>query len=133
MLYKGDKMKDKKLQQYAAEVTKKLPKAELTFPFGEDWDVYKVCDKVFMLQTSITGAPIVIIKSDPEEAEYLRQKYPDITEGYHMNKRHWITLHPNGGLDANLVEELVAKYYLLIVKGLPKKQQPVNPTTFSIS
>ena len=125
-------MKDKQLQQCAVDTTKQLPKAELTFPFGEDWDVYKVCGKVFMLQTSVTGAPIVTIKSDPEEAEYLRQKYPEITVGYHMNKRHWITLHPNGDLDKKLVKELVAKSYLLIVKSLPKSKQPVDPATFII-
>ena len=124
-------MKDKKLQECATKQTEKLPGAELSFPFGEDWDVYKVGGKVFMLMTSVTGAPIVIIKSDPEEADFLRETFPDITVGYHMNKRHWITLHPNGGLDTKLVQELVAKSYLLIVKGLPKKQQPVNPDTFT--
>lgn len=126
-------MIDKQLQQCASQRAEELPGAELTFPFGEDWDVYKICGKVFMLQTAITGKPIVIIKSDPDEALYLRQHFPDITEGYHMNKHHWITLNPDGGLDKKHVRELVTKSYLLVVKNLAKKIQPVDPEAFSIS
>lgn len=124
-------MKGKRLQERAAMRTQDLPGAELTHPFGEDWDVYKVCDKVFMLQTDITGEPIVILKSSPADAKALRQQHEDITPGYHMNKQHWITLHPEGDLDARSVDELVTESYLLVVEGLPKKRQPVDPETFA--
>ena len=36
-------------------------------------------------------APVVILKADPDDAAALRKQYADITPGYHMNKRHWIT------------------------------------------
>ena len=84
------------LQQHASDRAEELPGARLEHPFGPDWDVYKVRDKVFMLMTEITGEPIVIIKSDPEDAKALREQHADITPGYHMNKQHWITLHPEG-------------------------------------
>ena len=41
-----------------------------------------------------------------------------------MNKQHWITLHPGGGLDAGLVGDLVTESYLLVVENLPKGHQP---------
>ena len=53
-------------------------------------------DKVFMLMTDVTGEPIVIVKTDPEDSKALREQHDDITPGYHMNKKHWITLHPGG-------------------------------------
>lgn len=123
-------MHNTKLQERAAKRTQELPGAELTHPFGEGWDVFKVRDKVFMLQTAVTGEPIVILKAAPADGRSLRDAHADITPGYHMNKQHWITLHPDGELDAGLVDELVTESYLLVVENLPKQDQPVDPATF---
>lgn len=119
------------LQQRAAERAEELPGVELTHPFGEGWEVWKVRGKVFMLQTDLTGPPIVIIKAAPMEGNALREAHADITPGYHMNKRHWITLNPGGTIDAALVNELVTESYRLVVEGLPKRVQPVDPSTFA--
>lgn len=119
------------IQQYAADRTQELPGAYLDHPFGPDWDVYKVRGKVFMLQTDITGEAIVVLKSAPADSVALREAYTDITPGYHMNKRHWITLNPGGTLDKQLIEDLVTESYLLVIeKNLPRAEQPVNPQTF---
>ncbi|MEU4015379.1 MmcQ/YjbR family DNA-binding protein [Microbacterium sp. NPDC028030] len=124
-------MGGKTLQQHAAERAEELPGAEMSHPFGAEWDVYKVRGKVFMLQTATTGTPIVTLKSAPEDARALRSAHPDITPGYHMNKKHWITLHPGGGLDADLIRELVTESYLLVLENsVPKSQWPVDPRTF---
>ncbi|WP_327256345.1 MmcQ/YjbR family DNA-binding protein [Streptomyces sp. NBC_01244] len=72
------------------------------------------------------------VKSSPEEAEALRATHADITPGYHMNKKHWITLAPGASIDPHLVEGLVADSYRLVVARLPKAKQPVNPNTFGI-
>ena len=60
-------MGGKTLQQHATDRAEELPGAELTHPFGEDWDVFKVRGKVFMLQTDATGEPIVILKAAPAD------------------------------------------------------------------
>jgi predicted DNA-binding protein (MmcQ/YjbR family) len=49
--------------------------------------------------------------------------------GYHMNKRHWITLHPDGTLQASDVDDLVTESYLLVLETLPKAQRPVDLST----
>ncbi|MBY3987825.1 MmcQ/YjbR family DNA-binding protein [Rhodococcus fascians] len=118
------------LQRHAASRARELPGAELTHPFGDQWDVYKVHGKVFMLHTAVTGEPIVVLKAEPADGTALRSAHEDITPGYHMNKQHWITLHPGGGLDGELVDELVTESYLLVVEKLPKDRQPVDPATF---
>ncbi|MDN4609750.1 MmcQ/YjbR family DNA-binding protein [Arthrobacter burdickii] len=123
-------MNGRKLQECAAARARELPGSELTHPFGEDWDVYKVHGKVFLLQTATRGEPIVVLKASPSDARILREANDDITPGYHMNKRHWITLHPDGALDADFVEDLVTESYLQVVENLPKKQRPVDPDTF---
>lgn len=123
-------MRGRTLQQRAAERTRELPGAELTHPFGAEWDVYKVRGKVFMLQAEVSGEPIVILKAAPDDARQLREAFSAITPGYHMNKKHWITLHPDGGLDASLVDDLVTESYLLVVEKLPQNERPVDPTLF---
>ena len=47
-----------------------------------------------------------------------------------MNKQHWITLHPGGNLQKQLVEDLVTESYLLVVENLPRAERPVDPATF---
>ncbi|MDN5582540.1 MAG: MmcQ/YjbR family DNA-binding protein [Corynebacterium sp.] len=120
-------------QEVARERAEELPGARPTAPFGPDWEVHKVHGKVFMLLTEVTGEPIVILKSDPVESTALREQYRLITPGYHMNKRHWITLKPgNGeGLEEDLVRELVTESYRLVVaNNLPRKRWPIDPETF---
>lgn len=123
-------MHGRKLQERADARCQKLPGAELTHPFAENWDVYKVRGKVFMLQTVVSGEPIVILKAAPADGQNLRETFAEITPGYHMNKTHWITLHARGGLDVSLVDDLVTESFLLVVENLPKKQRPVDPATF---
>jgi len=118
------------VQQYARDRVNELPGADLEHPFGPEWEVFKVRDKVFMLLTAITGEPIVIVKAAPEDGKALREQHEDITPGYHMNKQHWITLHPGGDLRKQLVEDLVTESYLLVVENLPHAKRPVDPATF---
>lgn len=119
------------MQRFARERARELPGAELTHPFGEEWDVYKVRGKVFMLQTVLDGAGVVTVKSRPGDARALREAYREITPGYHMNKRHWITIRPGGEIEPGMVKDLVAESYLLVLeKNVPKFQWPVDPATF---
>ncbi|WP_454810530.1 MmcQ/YjbR family DNA-binding protein [Paenarthrobacter nitroguajacolicus] len=124
-------MNGEKLQHLARARVQELPGADLDHPFGPEWDVYKVQGKVFMLITEVTGQPIVIIKADPQDGKALREEHDDITRGYHMNKKHWITLHPGGTLTRTLIEELVTESYLLVVENLPRANRPVDPALFS--
>ena len=121
------------LQKTATDCAEELPGSGLEHPFGPDWDVFKARGKVFMLMTEIPGRPIVILKSDPVEAQALREENADITAGYHMNKKHWITLEGGDAIDKKLVKELVTESYRLVVSHLPKSQQPVDPHTFGRS
>lgn len=120
------------IQKQAAARTEELPGAAVSRPFGPDWDVFKVRGRVFMLQTRITGEPIVILKISPEEGAALRRAYREITPGYHMNKRHWITLSLGAKIGTRLVEDLVTESYLLVLEqNVPKSRWPVDPATFA--
>ncbi|SCF08978.1 Predicted DNA-binding protein, MmcQ/YjbR family [Micromonospora purpureochromogenes] len=123
---------DKAVQDRAATRAAELPGSEHTHQFTGDWEVWKVGGKVFMLQTSMPGEPVVILKADPSDAEALRAAHASISPGYHMNKKHWITVRAGADVGPALVDSLVTESYLLVVAGLPKQSRPVNPASFRV-
>ncbi|HKB44646.1 MAG TPA: MmcQ/YjbR family DNA-binding protein, partial [Chitinophagaceae bacterium] len=66
--------------------------AEETFPFGPDNLVYKVNGKVFLI-TGLNQEQLSFnVKCDPGKAIELREEFPCVVPGYHMNKKHWNTI-----------------------------------------
>lgn len=114
------------LFELAAARAEELPSTIVGAPFGPDWDVWKVRGKVFMLQTEVTGVEMVTLKAVPSDGIALREMYPDVSPGYHMNKRHWVSLTPGPSLNEDLVRELVTESYLLVVEKLPRAQRPID-------
>jgi len=107
------------MQKIVADVAGKLPGAACTQPFGPEYDVFKVRGKVFAMTTEVPGKKIVTLKCDPDRAIILREVHETVTAGYHMNKRHWISIAAGGGITRALVTELVQDAYTLIVASLP--------------
>ena len=112
------------LHRVARERAEQLAGSVFERPFGPDWDVYKVGGKVFLLMTDVTGRAMVTLKAEPAAGEALRATYADVGPGYHMNKRHWVTLTPGESLTEQLVWELVEDSYDLVVEKLPKGLRP---------
>ena len=95
---------------------------EESFPFDENVLTFKLMGKIFAL-CPINSSPLSInLKCDPERAVLLREEYEEITPGYHMNKKHWNTLVPEG-LPGDLVKELIDHSYTLIFCKLTKAQK----------
>ncbi|MFA7687210.1 MAG: MmcQ/YjbR family DNA-binding protein [Moheibacter sp.] len=93
------------------------------FPFGPETLVFKVEGKIFALTGLDNPVFEVNLKCDPEYAEVLREEYPAVRPGYHMNKKHWNTVNFEGGLSEELLEKLVNHSYELVVKSLPKSKR----------
>nr|WP_294793902.1 MmcQ/YjbR family DNA-binding protein [uncultured Mucilaginibacter sp.] len=92
------------------------------FPFGEDTLVFKVGGKMFLL-TGLSTANSFNVKCDPERAIELRELYPEVKPGYHMNKQLWNTVYMDGTLPDKLLLEMIDHSYSLVFAGLPKKNQ----------
>lgn len=107
-------LETQELQKLADHVAVNLPGADLEHRLDPNWDLYKVRGKVFMLITDLPGRPVVVLKADPDNAVALREQYADITPGYHMNKKHWITVEGGGTVDEILVKQLVTDSYQLV-------------------
>jgi len=93
---------------------------EETFPFGELTSVFKVEGKMFAL-SALGSEPLrVSVKCEPALAERLREAHPEITPGYHLNKRHWNTVLLDGTVPADELVELIDHSYDLVVSRLTK-------------
>lgn len=92
------------------------------FPFDENTIVFKVMGKMFAL-TDVNDFSSINLKVDPQMGIELRERYSSVQEGYHMNKKHWITVLMDGELPDRLVLQWVDNSYNLVVSGLTKSQK----------
>lgn len=100
-----------------SEYCQNLPDATKDFPFGPDVLVFKVNGKMFALCPikDIEQEFRINLKSDPGEADFLREQYTGIKPGYHMNKKHWITLDVyEGDLEKDFIFDLIDKSFVLV-------------------
>jgi len=111
------------LHQYVAKIALTFPETNCSQPFGEGCDVYKVMNKVFMLSFHLEGKAAVNLKVIPDNGTMLRDIYPYIHAGWHMNKQHWISIYEDEGLDPDLVFNLIQSSYDLVVSKLNKVQR----------
>jgi predicted DNA-binding protein (MmcQ/YjbR family) len=83
------------------------------FPFGEDTLVFKAGGKIFAL-ANLDGDLSINLKCDPDFAIELREKYPAVTPGYHMNKKHWNTVILDGSVPDKEVLAWIDHSYNLV-------------------
>lgn len=89
-------------------------------PFDENTLVFKVMGKMFAL-ADIDEFRSINLKCDPLKALRLREEYPGIRPGYHMNKKHWNTVDTDGSIPDSKIRYLINHSYELVVAGLPKR------------
>ena len=102
------------------------PSATEDTPFGPDVLVFKVGGKMFALAALDDVPARVNLKCDPDLALDLRDRYEQVTPGYHMNKKHWNTVEIESGVPDAEVREMIDHSYELVIKGLPKSKVKVG-------
>ena len=93
--------------------------AEETFPFGPDTIVFKINGKAFLLMGLDSERLQFNVKCDPDLAIELRERYPAVLPGYHMNKKHWNTIIVDGSVASRQLKEWIDWSYELVA---PKKK-----------
>ncbi|MBU2870627.1 MmcQ/YjbR family DNA-binding protein [Colwellia sp. E2M01] len=111
------------------------PEAQLDFPFGEETKVFKVKNKMYATlslgkmgkgdDSSATGDVDywMNLKCDPEEAIMLRDIFPSVIAGYHMNKKLWNTIILDGSIPQGELERMMDNSFMLVVNNMTKKDQ----------
>lgn len=88
-----------------------------------EWGVFRfmLTDKMFlMLGKDNHDRQILTLKLKPDNGQYLREKYPDIREGYYMNKIHWNSVDLNGDVPQDEIKKMITESYQLVLGSLKK-------------
>ena len=101
------------------------PATEECFPFDDVTLVFKVAGKMFAL-LNLEHPHSVNLKCDPERAIELRETYPFIVPGFHMNKTHWNTVHLDNEAPSALIREMIDASFALVCKSLTRKARLEN-------
>jgi predicted DNA-binding protein (MmcQ/YjbR family) len=105
------------------------PEALEEFPFGPDVAVLKVKHKMFATLALGKGDEEnnkiwwVNLKCDPQEAVMLRDIFPAIIPGYHMNKLHWNTVKLDNSIPDGELRRMIDNSYNLVVSKMNKQDQ----------
>ncbi len=105
----------------------KKPAVTQEFPFDKKTMVFKVLGKMFLL-TNISEwnyyKQKINIKNNPDKNKILRDRHESIVPGYHMNKKHWNTIHIfEEELDDENIFHLIDESYEIVKSKLSKKDQ----------
>ena len=98
-------------------------------PFGDGVLVFKIGGKIFALLGLDAQPGSVNLKCNPDRAIQLREEYPAVQPGYHMNKMHWNTVTLDGSVPRSALCEWIDHSFELVFDSLPKaiKTQLKNP------
>ena len=91
-------------------------------PFGDDTLVFKVAGKMFLL-ANLEGPLSINIKASPEEVIDLIERFPEARPGYHMNKKHWVSVDIDNDSDLPRIQSWIDRSYELVISSLPRKAQ----------
>ncbi len=92
------------------------------FPFDANTLVYKVMGKMFAL-TDLDSFESINLKAAPEEVIALQERFSAVLPGYHMNKKHWISVMMDGSINDKHLCQWIDDSYTLVSASLPKKDR----------
>lgn len=99
------------------------PFTDEALPFGEDTLVFRVMEKAFLLTGFNQENFSINLKAEPEYVIELRERYPSIRPGFHMNKKYWNTILVDELDNWKLLQSLIDHSYEQVVLGLAKYKQ----------
>ena len=99
------------------------PGAVEDHPFGTQPLVVKVGGKIFALVSEDTTPLDISLKCEPAHAQFLRDSFPAVRPGYHLNKEHWNTVTLDGSIADDGIRAMIDESYRLVVGSLTKAAQ----------
>ena len=101
-----------------------MPGSTETFPFEPGCSVFKAPNgKMFAVSVTSSEPLDISIKCDPGYASALRGDYEAVAEGYHLNKKHWITVTANADVPDEMIRDLIRDSYDLVASNRRAKQK----------
>lgn len=105
-------------------ICRKLPGCSVRYPFDSRSQIRAWCiGKKMFAWTDTTSQPTVVqLKADPDLVPSLIENYLAIQTGYHMNKRHWVSVKANA-CDPDLLTGLLDDAHHLVATSLTRAER----------
>lgn len=100
-----------------------LPHVTEDMPFGPDALALRIGGKIFCLMELSCHWQFYNLKVDPDFSLELQDRYSSICPGFHMNKRHWISIDFNSNIPIDIEKNIIRHSYNQTAKGLTKKMR----------
>lgn len=81
----------------------------------------KVSAKLFAIIADESDPLAISLKCEPDIGVMLRSHFSAVRPGYHLNKRHWITVTIDGTISKKEIREWIDDSYDLVVEKLPRR------------
>jgi predicted DNA-binding protein (MmcQ/YjbR family) len=85
--------------------------------------VFRIAGRMFAIVGRRNDRLAISLKCDPFLGEALRAEHACITPGYHLNKRHWITVEIDGSLGDDDILGLIEHSYERVRTKLTKPER----------
>ncbi len=99
-----------------------FPFRKATSDYDRDILVFYVLDKWFCFVNAV-ACDFCNLRCPTERIAELQERYEGIDPGWHMNKKHWISVRFDSDVPEPLLLDLVKQSYELAKNHLTKKQQ----------
>lgn len=100
----------------------KMPFDKATSEYDRNLLVFYVADKWFCF-VNVDVFDFCSIKCPAQQIEELQDKYEGIKPGYHMNKKHWISVYFDADVPEKTIKELVKQSYDMVAASLSKSKR----------
>lgn len=108
-----------------------LPMTTEDSAFGDEYLLFRVCDKIFAC-IGLDRPDYFVVKCDADYAVDLRDQYPEIVPAWHWNKKYWNQLSLTGCLHDGFIRSLIRHSYSEVVKKLTKSVRMTHPQIVKI-
>lgn len=100
----------------------KMPFEKATSEYDRNLQVFYVGEKWFCF-VNIDVFDFCNIKCPSEQIAGLQEQYEGVKPGYHMNKKHWISVYFQRDVPEKTIRQLVKQSYDRVVASLSKKEK----------
>ena len=98
-----------------------LPHVTEDMPFGPDALALRIGGKIFCLLELSGNWQFYNLKVDPDFSLDLQDRYSSIHPGFHMNKRHWISIDFNSNIPVAIEKNIIRHAYNQTAKRADKE------------
>ena len=103
-----------------------LPESAISYPYGDQPAVIKVLGLREFCEMYANTSPLhLVMKCDPDEAQFLPSVYPAVQPGYRCNKTHWNSVFVDGTIPDSELKSMILHSYRLALQKIPKKRRPL--------